>query len=135
MAKPDTSRGRPNQDRYDYDEFRESLATPVHGRTYRSAPDEVPRVSVLEEIVRYGAVLLGLLLTLRFVTSLFTTNNAGFAGFFRPTTDWLVVPFQTLFGRPPASTGGYFDWPTLAALLVVAVIATLLISLMRPRSY
>ena len=93
-------------------------------------------VSVLEQIVRYVAVLLGLLLGLRFVVSLFTANvGNGFVNFFRVTTDWLVTPFQTLFGRPPAGTGGFFDWPALAALIVVAVIATLLISLMRPREY
>jgi uncharacterized protein YggT (Ycf19 family) len=137
MAKTNTSGHKPNRDRRDYDEFRESLATPVQGRTYRSVIDnEDDRVSVPEEIVRYLAVLLGLLIALRFVTSLFTADTANWlTGFLRPATDWVVMPFQTLFGRPPAGTGGFFDWPALAALFVVAVISTLLISLLRPREY
>jgi hypothetical protein len=143
-TRPDIPDPKPDQpsrrDRRDYDEFHETLAAPAPARTYRSERDtsrtDYDRVSVLEEIVRYVSVLLGLLLGVRFVISLFTANaTGGLTGFLRSTTNWIVAPFQTLFGRPPSGTGGFFDWPTLAALVVVAIITTLLISLLRPREY
>ncbi|MDF2461282.1 MAG: hypothetical protein K0S68_685 [Candidatus Saccharibacteria bacterium] len=132
MAKPDSR--RPNQDRRDYDEFRESLAT-TPNRTYRSAVEPDDRTSVMEQVVRVVALVLCFLLAMRFIVSLFTANvSNGFVNFFRATTNWIVAPFQSFFGSPPAGTGGFFDWPALAALICVGILATLLISLMRPRT-
>jgi uncharacterized protein YggT (Ycf19 family) len=123
---------RPNHDRRNYDEFRETLAA---GRTYRSASEPDDRVPVVERVLRYAALVLGALLAMRFIVSLFTGNVANpVVNFFRATTTWIVSPFQTMFGRPPSGTGGFFDWPALAALIVVGLLAWLLISLLRTRT-
>jgi hypothetical protein len=53
---------------------------------------------------------------------------------FRATTNWVVSPFQTVIGRPPTWTGGFFDWPALVALIVVALLSLLLLGLLRPRT-
>jgi uncharacterized protein YggT (Ycf19 family) len=129
----ETPSRRPNHDRRNYDEFRESLAAP--GRTYRSAIEPDDRVSLVERIIRYAALVLGFLLAMRFLVSLFTGNVANpIVNFFRATTNWVVSPFQTVIGRPPTGTGGFFDWPALVALIVVALLSLLILGLLRPRT-
>lgn len=134
MARSDTGR-RPNRDRRKYDEFRETLATPIANNSYRSeiAHGE-SRVWIVDRIIRYAAIILVLLLAIRFVSSLFTANIGNpLVNFFRVTTNWIVSPFQVVVGSTASPVGGFYDWPALAALVAVAVIATLLINLMRPR--
>jgi uncharacterized protein YggT (Ycf19 family) len=129
----EATRERPTRD----DEFRESLAAPAPTSTYRSRIDRLETgTSPLEQLIRYVTVILGALLVVRFAINLFTYNRVnGFVNFFNGATDWVVRPFQTLFGQPPSGSGGFFDWPAVVSLIVVALIATLLVSLIRPRDY
>ena len=124
-----------NQDRRKYDEFKETLATPIPNQSYRSEVENgEDRTWIADRIIRYAALILGLLLAIRFVSSLFTGNVGNpVINFFRITTNWIVSPFQAVVGSTASSVGGFYDWPALAALVAVAVIAALLISLMRPR--
>jgi len=134
MVRSDIPGRRPNRDRRQYDEFRESVAAPVPNRTYRSAVETHDRAGVAETIIRYAALVLGFLLLMRFVVSLFTANVANpLVNFFRTVTNWIVAPFQNFFGGAPAGTGGFFDWAALAALIAVGIIGVLLLSLIRPR--
>jgi uncharacterized protein YggT (Ycf19 family) len=133
LRQEEIARRRASRD----DDFRETLAPPVPNQTYRSRVDYIDnRASVAEQLIRYVAVVLSLLIVGRFIASLFSSDRSnGLVNFFYATTDWIVRPFQALFGTPPSSTGGFFDWPAVAALIVVGVLATLLISLIRPRDY
>lgn len=114
------------------DDFRETLATPV--RTYRSdyyADDVYP--SAAELVVRYLSGILGTLLALRFVASLFTADTSNvFVGFIYELTNWAVRPFQALFSMPPTgTTTGFFDLPTLAAMLMLWLLTGILMRLIR----
>jgi uncharacterized protein YggT (Ycf19 family) len=128
-ARQPRSRSYPRRD----DDFRETLAAPIPNRTYRSEIEDFEHPSALEQLVRYVAVLLDVLLAIRFVISLFTTNTTNsFVAFIYGLTNWLVAPFQALFGHAPANaTGGYFDWAALAAMVVVSVLAALIIRLLQ----
>jgi uncharacterized protein YggT (Ycf19 family) len=119
------------------DEFHETLAQPMPNRTYRSEIEQADAPSALEQLVRYVAVVLDLLLAVRFIVSLFTTDTANsFVAFIFGLTNWLVAPFQVLFGATPTgSAGGYFDWSALAAIAVVSLLAALIIRLLQgPRT-
>lgn len=116
------------------EDFHESLAQPVPNRTYRSQVDltDTP-TSPLEQIVRLTATLLGLLILLRFVTNLFTVDRAhGWVNFINGATDWIVRPFQSFIPQPTITSGGVFDWPAIAAAIAVAVVAAILVRLLRP---
>jgi uncharacterized protein YggT (Ycf19 family) len=115
--------------------FRESLAQPVPNRTYRSQVDltDTPATPI-EQIVRLAASLLSLLLALRFITNLLTSNSGGgWVHFINSATNWLVTPFKGFIPQPSISSGGTFDWPALVALLMVAILATILVRLTRHR--
>jgi hypothetical protein len=43
----------------------------------------------------------------------------------------MVRPFQALFNSTPAGSGSYFDWPALASLAVIAIVASLVIRALR----
>ena len=89
--------------------------------------------SALEQLVRYVAVLLDALLLVRFITSLFSGNTSNaFVAFIYGLTNWLVKPFQALFNQTPVTSGtGFFDWPAIAAIVVVTVLAAIIIRLLR----
>src|SRR6185437_14486216 len=81
-AARDREAARYNRDRRHYDDFRESVAAPVPNRTYRSAVELEDRSSVAERVVRVVAVVLGILLAIRFVINLFSyPRTSGFANF------------------------------------------------------
>jgi hypothetical protein len=134
MTEPITPR-RPGRTRRDHDGFRETLAAPIPNQTYRTEVDLVDsRPTVIEQTVRLIAAVLSLLLTGRLIAELFTTDRAnGYVAFFANATDWLVWPFQFLLGKPPVNaTGGFFDWPAVAAIVVVSVVAGLIVRTIRP---
>jgi hypothetical protein len=118
-----------------YDEFHETLATPLPNQAYRDRI-ETPTVhpTALELTIRVLAVLLSAVIAVRLMFGLFNAGrttpvvNLVYTG-----TDWIVQPFQSLFGTPNSGTGGYFDWPAVAAILVVGIFAGLLVGLIRPR--
>ena len=117
----------------DYDEFRETLATPMPSQTYRSDLDiDATTTSSVEQAIRIAATLLGALVALRFLANLFTTDTGNtLVNFVRTVTDWLVQPFDIVFGRIPLGNGA-IDLSAVAAMVVVAAIAAILIRLMRP---
>jgi uncharacterized protein YggT (Ycf19 family) len=127
----------PKGERLGDDEFLETLAQPIPNRTYRSQIDTDVGPTALEQLVRYVAILLDILLAVRFAVSLFSVNTANsFVAFIFGLTNWLVAPLQILFGSPQMGTNtGYFDWSALAAIIVVSVLASLIVRLLQgPRT-
>jgi hypothetical protein len=120
---------------HSYDDFRETLATPLSSRTYRSEADiAIDSSSATEQIIRFIASLLTGLLALRFLTNLITADtNIGFVDAVHTATNWLVAPMQTLFGRPPVGGANFIDVPALATIAAVIALAALIIRLLRPR--
>jgi uncharacterized protein YggT (Ycf19 family) len=116
------------------DEFHETLSQPVPNRTYRSQvdlTDEPP--TILEQTVRLVATLLGLLILARFITNLFSIDRTfSFVNLINSATDWAVKPLQAFIPQPTITSGGVFDWPAVAAALVVATVAAILVKLLRP---
>jgi uncharacterized protein YggT (Ycf19 family) len=106
------------------EEFRETLAQPMATpRSYRADTTTDLIVSPAEQIIRAVAGVLNLLLALRFVTALFSTDTTnGWVSFIIGLTDWLVTPFENLFNMVPNGTS-FFDLPALAAIVVVSLIA------------
>jgi uncharacterized protein YggT (Ycf19 family) len=124
---------RLNRDRTEQDEFHETLAAPIPNRTYRSEIDVTEsRATAAEQLLRAVATALGILLAIRFITSLFSANredalvNATYT-----LTDWMVRPFQAILGGAPATTSGFFDWAALAALVVLSILAAFIGRLLR----
>lgn len=115
------------------EEFRETLAPPMPNQTYRDEVEFTESSSTsAEQVVRIVATILSSLLALRFLVSLFSSDrSAGLVNLFYGLTDWLVAPFQAIFGATPLSGIGFFDWPALAALIVVSVLAAFLGRLVR----
>lgn len=125
-----------NQDRDPRDpEFRETLAPAAPGqpaRTYRSEPVVETRPTVFEQIIQTVAVILLALLGLRFILALFGANaHNAFVSFVFSATDWMVQPFRSVFAMPATGAGGYFDWASLLAFAVIAVLATIVLRLLR----
>lgn len=123
----------PEGERLGDDEFLETLAQPMPNRTYRSQIEADAGPTALEQLVRYVAVLLDILLAVRFAVSLFSANTANsFVAFIFGLTNWLVTPFQVIFGSPQTGANtGYFDWSALVAIVVVSVLAGLIIRLLQ----
>jgi YGGT family protein len=119
------------------DEFYETLAPTIPTRTYRSGVVVVDaRPTILEQIVRLIAGVLGILLGVRFIMNLFGSYNANLlSSYANNWTNWMVAPFQALIGRPGTSVGGFFDWPALIALIVLGIITSIVTSLLRPSRF
>ena len=140
MAKRTTTTGPEtdkNQSKQNYDEFRETLASPIPNSTYRTEIDLIDgKPSLLEQLVRFVAVALTFLLGVRFLINLFTLNRSGdWASFFYVTTNWAVEPFQNVLNVPTVtSSNSFVDWAALAAIAVIAIVAWILIILLHPKS-
>ncbi len=123
MARIDSPRRQERRARrLDHDEFYETMAAPTAQPYY---DQEAVRVySPVEQFVRVVAGILNVLLALRFVLALFTSDTASaIVAVIFNVTNWLVAPFQSLFGTPPSEGGGFFDLPALAAIVFVALLA------------
>ena len=131
----DPQRDRTTGENPPYDEFRESLATPLPNKAYRDRI-ETPTLqpTPLELTIRVVALLLSGVIAIRLLFGLFNANHATpVVNLVYSITDWIVQPFQTLFGTPNTGLGGYFDWPAVAAIIVVGIFAGLLVGLIRPK--
>jgi hypothetical protein len=106
------------------DEFRETLAQPMATpRSYRAETAPAVAASPAEQIIRAIAGVLNTLLALRFITALFSTDTTnGWVSFIMGLTNWLVTPFENLFNMAPTG-GSFFDLPSLAAIVVVSLLA------------
>ena len=137
MTSPDISKpkSKPNGKKDKYDTFHESLAAPIPNQMYRSRIDLIDsQPSVLEQLIRYIAVILDILLAIRFFIKLFAPSSTStFVSFIYGMTNWIILPFQPLVGAPPATLTGYFDWASVLAIVIVSLVAALLIALVRPR--
>jgi uncharacterized protein YggT (Ycf19 family) len=141
MPTPNQGKSKPtsdsdlNRDRRQYDEFRETLATPLPNRAYRDRIETpIVQPTPLELTIRVIAILLSALIAVRLLFGLFNANHATpVVNLVYGLTDWIVQPFQSLFGTPGSGIGGYFDWPAVAAIIVVGIFAGLLVGLIRPR--
>src|SRR5689334_17320241 len=123
MARIDTPRRQVRDRRPETDEFYETMAAPMHQvRSPEMSIDDTR--SSAERVVSFIAGVLNILLIIRFIAALFSSNanNPVMAVIFN-ATNWLAAPFQTIFGSPPSGGGGYFDLPALAALVAVSVVA------------
>jgi uncharacterized membrane protein len=117
---------RPNRDRRKYDEFHETLVTPIPNHQYQNhVEDDNADTLASARVVRFLAALLIVLLAMRFVANLFSLNRSGdWVTFFYLTTNWAVSPFQNLFGQSSlVNPYGSIDWPALAAIAVTGLIA------------
>lgn len=116
--------------REDYDDFRESL-NPSLSQDYGQVSERDVNVaaagSVAEQLVGIVAWVLSVVLALRFFTHIFSNDTAnGFVNFVNVVTDWMAIPFQNLFQNVPAGLSGFFDFPAIAAIVVVVAVAYLL---------
>jgi len=112
-------------------EFYETLAAPAPVRPYFDA-EAAPVFTPAEQAIRIVAGILNLLLALRFVLALFTSNlSNGFVNTLFNVTGWMVAPFQGLFGGVPINGNGFIDLAALAAIVVVSVIAWVLSLIVR----
>ena len=96
---------------------------------------EVPQETiVVSRAVFYILDVIESLLAIRFLLKAFGASSvASFVRFMYSITDPLVAPFRGIF--PPAVEQGLaIDWPTLVAMLVYALIAYLIIRLVRALS-
>jgi len=113
-------------------EFHETLAPAMPGQTYRSEVIAVSRPTTIEQIITLIAVVLNTLLAIRFVLALLSANLGNtFVSFVFNLTDWLVGPFRSVFHMPATSAGGYADWASLIAIVVVSLISSLVVGLLR----
>lgn len=75
------------------------------------------------QVVWYLLGLIEIFLALRFFLKMFAANiAAGFTGFIYTVTEPLTMPFSTVF-RISRVEGNVFEWTTLLAIAVYAIIA------------
>ncbi len=78
---------------------------------------------IAARIVDYVLGVVEVALGLRFLLKLFGANpNSGFASFVYDTTAPLTAPFRAVFGTS-VEQGAVFEWSTLLAMAVYALIA------------
>jgi hypothetical protein len=101
--------------------YRESLSGTIPTKTYRS-PKAAAEPSGLEQIVRYLATILSILLVFKLILSLFGLPQ----GTISLLTGWIISPLSAVFHSTSLAT--------LAALALVVVAATSLIHYLRKAS-
>ncbi len=99
---------------------------------------ETTRISTsLLQIVVYGVYLLAVfaeaMLLFRIFFLLFSANpNVSFVQFVYDKSNWFLAPFQGIFpAHTSPLTGGYLDISAVFAVIVYALIVTVIQSLMR----
>ncbi len=138
MKNPDAQRRfAPGSDidETETDEFYETLVPTAPTQTYRSGTPlgAIEQPSLAERIVRLAASILGILLGLRFIINLFGGYNQSLlSSIVNALTNWMVRPFQILFGVYSAATGSFIDWPALIALIVLGIVAGAIVRWLQP---
>src|SRR5688572_3688630 len=102
-------------------------------RTERTVDEAPPTGSVLSvRIVSYILGVIEVILAIRFLLALFGANRANdFANFVFSVSQPLVQPFFSLFGYTPRYGSSQLEMYTWVAMLIYAVIAWGIISLIR----
>jgi hypothetical protein len=119
-----------------YDEFHESLASPMGNASYRSEIDLIDtRPSMLGQFVQVASAVLIVLLAIRFIINLFSPDQFGaWTAFFYATTNWAVQPFLGLYNQASyIGTSSFVDWAALTAIVVTTLVAWVIITLLKPR--
>jgi uncharacterized protein YggT (Ycf19 family) len=74
--------------------------------------------------------IIGLSLLLRFLFRLFgASTQAPIVQFLYTSTEPLLAPFQGIFPVQPIEPGGVFEFPTLIAIVIYALLAWLIMEL------
>lgn len=120
----------------DQPEERPMAARPVEpGRPveYRRNVVETEEASPAARIGQVIYVILGIIIALiviRVILKALAANpGAGFTSFVYGITNPLVAPFQGIFATPTASTGSVFEFSSVVAIVVYALVAWAIVSL------
>lgn len=106
---------------------------PARPVEYRREVVETDEVSPAARIGQVIYVILGVviaLIVIRVILKALAANAAaGFTSFIYGITDPLVAPFQGIFATPHASTGSVFEFSSIVAIVVYALIAWAIVRL------
>lgn len=115
-------------------------ARPVEYRRYRRDVVRTDDVSPAYRTAQVVYVIFGIVIALiiiRVILKALAANpGAGFSSFVYGITSPLVAPFQGIFATPQSSTGSVFEFSSLIAIVVYALVAwaiVRLIEIMGPR--
>ncbi len=106
---------------------------PARPVEYRRDVVETDEASPAARVGQVIYVILGIIIALiviRVILKALAANaGAGFTSFIYGLTDPLVAPFQGLFATPHASTGSVFEFSSIVAIVVYALIAWAIVRL------
>lgn len=106
---------------------------PARSVAYRRDVVETEEASPAARIAQVMYVILGIiigLIVIRVILKALAANpGAGFTSFIYGITDPLVAPFQGIFATPTASTGSVFEFSSVVAIVVYALVAWAIVSL------
>lgn len=92
---------------------------------------KVPREFIAtRRVIYYILDVIELLLAARFILKLVAVGESGFVRFIYSITEPLIAPFRGIV-QNTAVSGGVFEWASLIAIIVYAIIAYLLVRLLR----
>ncbi len=84
------------------------------------------------QIIWYILGIIEVLLAFRFALKMLGANPAsGFANMIYAITTPLAAPFQGILGTTPVTTGSFFEWTTLLAAIVYAIIAAGIVQMLQ----
>lgn len=101
-------------------EYRRDVA-PVYGVS--------PAARLAQIVYLISGVVIALIIIRIVLKALAANPAAGFASFIYGITGPLVAPFQGLFATPQASTGSVFEFSSVVAIIVYALIAWAIVRL------
>jgi uncharacterized protein YggT (Ycf19 family) len=110
-------------------------ARPVEYRRAGAPPDEVPPAFRIAQVVYviFGIVI-ALIIIRVILKALAASTAAGFTGFVYGITDPLVAPFQGIFATPTSSRGSVFEFSSIVAIIVYALVAWAIVRLIEVMS-
>lgn len=108
---------------------------PVRPVGYRRDVVETDEVSPAFRIAQVVYVVFGIgiaLIIIRVILKALAANTgAGFTGFVYGVTDPLVAPFQGIFATPQPSNGSVFEFSSIVAIVVYALVAWAIVRLIQ----
>ena len=108
---------------------------PAEYRRDSAPPDEVPPAFRVAQVVYviFGIVIVLIIIRV-ILKALAASTAAGFTGFVYGITDPLVAPFQGIFATPTSSRGSVFEFSSIVAIIVYALVAWALVRLIEVMS-
>jgi uncharacterized protein YggT (Ycf19 family) len=108
-------------------------ARPVEPAEYRREVVRTEEVSPASRIAQIVYVVFGIVIALIIIRvilkALAANTGAAFTGFIYGVTDPLVAPFQGIFATPPPSNGSVFEFSSVVAIVVYALVAWAIVRL------